>query len=90
MEGPGCPPESSSQINLRATGCGNAVRESGLPIGFLQAIETSVSSQRNFDQKEAAWKQIIDAGQLDQAISELEKRAAYNPRRAEYATTLDR
>ena len=57
---------------------------------FNQAIETLVSTQSKYPQKEAAWKQLRDTGKLDQAISELEQRAAGNPQAAEYSATLGR
>jgi len=59
---------------------------SSLP--FQQALDTLVSSQATYDQKQAAWGQIQDAGRLDQAIAELEQRASANPNAAEYPATL--
>jgi tetratricopeptide (TPR) repeat protein len=55
---------------------------------FLEAIDTLVSLQSRYDQKEAAWRQLTEMGQLDQAITELEKRAADHPQSAGYATVL--
>lgn len=53
-----------------------------------QAIDTLVSRQASFDQKQAAWKKLKDSGKLDQAITELERLVAANPQAAEYPATL--
>jgi tetratricopeptide (TPR) repeat protein len=53
-----------------------------------QLVDTLVSRQVSFAQKQAAWKQLKDSGQLDQAISELEQRAAGDPKIAEYPAAL--
>jgi len=55
---------------------------------FNQAIETLVSRQAGFEEKQAIWKRLKETGNLDQAITELEQRAASDPQRAEYAATL--
>jgi tetratricopeptide (TPR) repeat protein len=55
---------------------------------FDRDIETLVSSQAGFEQKQAIWKGLKSAGKLDQAISELELRAANDPRTAEYPAAL--
>jgi hypothetical protein len=55
---------------------------------FSQAIATLVSSHTGFQQKEAAWRQLIEAGQLDQAIEALAQGAVENPTLAEYPATL--
>jgi tetratricopeptide (TPR) repeat protein len=56
--------------------------------GFDQAIGTLVSPQATFAEKQAAWKQLKDAGKLDLAISELERRVASDPRSAEDTAAL--
>lgn len=43
-------------------------------LAFNQAIDTLVSPQSGFVQKQEAWKQLRETGKLDQAISELEQR----------------
>src|SRR6266699_5361914 len=53
-----------------------------------QAIETLVSPQASFEEKQAVWKRLKETGNLDQAITELEQRAANNPQSAEYAAVL--
>ena len=53
-----------------------------------QAVETLVSPQASFEEKQAVWKRLKETGNLDQAITELEQRAANDPQRAEYAAAL--
>src|SRR5882672_4787294 len=55
---------------------------------FDQAIETLVSSQAGFEQKQAAWKRLKERGKLDQAIIQLEQRATNDPQKAENAAAL--
>jgi tetratricopeptide (TPR) repeat protein len=43
---------------------------------FDQAIDTLVSPQASFAQRQDAWKRLRETGKLDQAITELEQRAA--------------
>jgi tetratricopeptide (TPR) repeat protein len=57
---------------------------------FTQAIESLVSPQSNFGQRYEAMKQLRKAGQLDQAIGELERRMADDPRSAECPAALGR
>ena len=58
------------------------------PTAFRQAIDILVSPQTSFQQRQAAWKQLRDAGELDQALATLKQRAADNPSSAEYPTAL--
>jgi tetratricopeptide (TPR) repeat protein len=51
-------------------------------------VDTLVSRQAGLEQKQAAWKKLKDSGQLDQAISDLEQRAAADPKSAEYPAAL--
>jgi tetratricopeptide (TPR) repeat protein len=53
-----------------------------------QAVDTLVSAQVTHEQKQAAWKQLLDSGKLDQSITELEQRATGDPRSSEIAATL--
>ena len=53
-----------------------------------QAVDTLVSPNASYPQKQQAWKQLADSGKLDSAIAELEQRAANNPQAAEYPATL--
>ncbi len=57
---------------------------------FTQAIETLLSTQSSYAQKQEAWKQLRDLGKLDQAIAELEQRVSGNPQVADYSATLGR
>ena len=53
-----------------------------------QALGTLVSAQTSFEQKQAAWKWLKEAGKFDQAITELEQRTANDPRTAENVVAL--
>jgi len=58
------------------------------PTAFRQAMDILVSSKTSFQQRQAAWKQLRDAGELDQALATLKQGAADNPTSAEYLTAL--
>ena len=53
-----------------------------------RTVDLLVSPQASYQQKRAAWKQLRDAGKLDQAIADLEQRTAKDPRTAEYSAAL--
>ena len=53
-----------------------------------QAIESLLSPQLTHEQRRDILKKLNESGKLDQAISELNQRAADNPRNAEYQTAL--
>lgn len=55
---------------------------------FDQAIQTMVSPQSTFQQKQDALKQLRTAGQLDQAIAALKQGATDHPASAEYPAAL--
>jgi len=55
---------------------------------FSRAIDLLVSPQSTFQQRQSAWKQLRDAGQLDQAIATLQQGATANPTDAGYPTAL--
>jgi tetratricopeptide (TPR) repeat protein len=55
---------------------------------FGQAIDILVAPQTSFQQRQATWKQLRDAGELDQAIATLKQGAANHPTSADYATAL--
>jgi hypothetical protein len=59
-------------------------------VAFKQAIETLLSPQSSYPQKQEAWKQLRDLGKMDQAIAELERRVSGNPQVADYSATLGR
>jgi cytochrome c-type biogenesis protein CcmH/NrfG len=47
-----------------------------------------VSPQTSFQQRQAAWKQLRDAGELDEVLATLKQGAANNPTSAEHARAL--
>ncbi len=55
---------------------------------FRQAIETLLSPQSTFEEKQAMWKQLKSAGQQDDAIHTLEERVAGNPGSVEDTVAL--
>jgi hypothetical protein len=60
-----------------------------LDASFLtQTVDVLVSPQASFQQKTAAWKQLRDAGKLDQAIADLEQRTTNDLHSAEYPAAL--
>jgi len=58
------------------------------PLAFQQLMQTLLSPQASFDQKQGVWQQLKDSGKMDLAISDLEQRAASNPNSAEYPAAL--
>jgi hypothetical protein len=58
------------------------------PTAFRQAMDILVSPQTSFQQRQAAWKRLRDAGELDQALATLKQGATNNPASAEYPTAL--
>jgi hypothetical protein len=58
------------------------------PTAFRQAIDILASPQTSFQQRQAAWKQLREAGELDQALATLKQGAANNPTSAEYPMAL--
>ncbi|EEF60516.1 tetratricopeptide repeat protein [Pedosphaera parvula] len=67
----------------------NAIPDgSGKSTPLSRAIEVLLSSQSSFDQKQAAWKQLRDSNQLDQAVEALKQGATNNPTSSEYPTAL--
>ena len=66
-----------------------AGRSSGLEKSLVaEAVDILVSPQATYEQKRSTWKQLKEAGKLDQAIAELEQRVAADPRSAENAAAL--
>jgi tetratricopeptide (TPR) repeat protein len=51
-------------------------------------MQTLISPQASFDQKQVVWQQLKDSGKMDLAISDLQQLAASNPTFAEYPATL--
>lgn len=58
------------------------------PTAFNQAIDTLVSPQSSFRERQAAWKQLVADGQLDDAIEALKQGVKDNPTSPEYAAML--
>ena len=58
------------------------------PTAFRQAMDILVSRKTSFQQRQAAWKQLRDAAELDLAVATLKQDAAENPTSAEYPTAL--
>jgi tetratricopeptide (TPR) repeat protein len=55
---------------------------------FSRAMDTLVSRQSSFQEKQAAWKQLGKAGELDQAIAALKAGMADNPNDPAYPAAL--
>lgn len=55
---------------------------------FRRAMDTLVSRQASFQERQAAWKKLRDAGELDQALATLKQDATNNPTSAEYSIAL--
>jgi tetratricopeptide (TPR) repeat protein len=53
-----------------------------------QAIESLLAPQTGFEQKQTTWKELKKAGKLDQAISELERRAGADQTSADTIAAL--
>ena len=54
----------------------------------VRSVDDLLSSQTPYDRKRATWKQLKEAGALDQAITELERRVTANNACAECAAVL--
>jgi tetratricopeptide (TPR) repeat protein len=57
-------------------------------MAFQQSMDILLSSQSTHEQRQAAWKQLMKAGQLDQAISQLQQLMTANPQSAQYPGDL--
>jgi tetratricopeptide (TPR) repeat protein len=57
-------------------------------LAFKYSTDILLASQSTYEQKQAAWKQLRDAGKLDPLIGDLERRAVEDPRSAVCAATL--
>jgi tetratricopeptide (TPR) repeat protein len=83
------PAQVATAISASSTAAGDAVTNSTPPrTPFGQAMDTLVSPQASFEQKQAAWRQLREAGQLDQAIEALKQGAEENPASAAYPAAL--
>jgi tetratricopeptide (TPR) repeat protein len=57
-------------------------------VAFTSAIDTLVSPQATYAEKQAAWKQLQDSGRLADAAAELAQRMANDPQNALYPAAL--
>jgi tetratricopeptide (TPR) repeat protein len=55
---------------------------------FSEPVQRLVSPQSTYAQKQAAWKELRDRGELDHAITEIEQAVKANPANAEYSAAL--
>ena len=55
---------------------------------LAQAVETLVSPQTTYQQRQETWKQLRQTGKLDETIAELEQRVSTNPRSTGDVTAL--
>lgn len=55
---------------------------------FQKAIDILVSRQTSFQQRQAAWKQLRNAGELDRALETLKQGATNNPSSVEFSLAL--
>ncbi len=57
-------------------------------LAFKQSMDVLLTPQSTHEQRQAAWKQIMANGQLNDAIAQLQQLSAANPQSADYAGTL--
>jgi tetratricopeptide (TPR) repeat protein len=57
-------------------------------LAFKQSMDTLLSPSSTHEQRQDAWKQLMAAGQLDQAVAQLQQLAAANPQSAQYPGDL--
>jgi tetratricopeptide (TPR) repeat protein len=57
-------------------------------LAFKLAMDTLISPSSTHEQRQAAWKQLKDSGQLDQAIAQLQQLMAANPQSAQFPGDL--
>jgi len=55
---------------------------------FNQTIESLISPQTSYEQRQGLWKKLSEAGLLDQALTELQQQVASDPRSAGAVTAL--
>ncbi len=86
------PPAQSSAAPLTAKAASYiaaAPANPPLEAAFVsRTVDVLVSPQASYQQKQGAWKQLREAGKLDQAITELEQRTASDPRSADNPAAL--
>jgi hypothetical protein len=74
--------------SLRTVSPPTAVAKPSVAATFSQPVQTLLSRQASYAEKQAAWKQLRDSGELGRAISELEQAVKSNPEMAEYSAVL--
>jgi len=57
-------------------------------LAFKQSMDTLLSPSSTHEQRQAAWKQLIAAGQLNDAVVQLQQLMAANPQAAQYPGRL--
>lgn len=55
---------------------------------FNQTIESLISAQTSYEQRQGLWEKLSEAGRLDQALTELQHQVAADPRSAGAVTAL--
>ena len=62
--------------------------EAAAKLAFKQSMDVLLSPASTHEQRQAAWKQLMDSGQLDQAIAQFQQLMAANPQSAQYPGDL--
>jgi predicted Zn-dependent protease len=62
--------------------------EAAAKLMFKQSMDVLLSAASTHEQRQAAWKQLMDSGQLDQAVTQLRQLMAANPQSAVYPGDL--
>ena len=79
---------SSPTVPTPETAATPAEIKKPVSVGFTLTLDTLVNPQATFEQRQSAWKQLREAGKLDQTITELEQRATTNTTVAAYPAAL--
>lgn len=79
-----------ARASTRTIAPATSVAKPSVAATFSQPLQTLVSPQASFAQKQAAWKQLRDTGKLDESITELERAVKADPSVAEYSAALGR
>ena len=88
LEAPAPPAEQPSVATVISRPVAASVNPA-LDASFLtRTVDVLVSPQASYQQKTEAWKQLREAGKLDQAIADLEQRTTNDLRSAEYPAAL--
>ncbi len=89
------PSQAAAAVRVAAPSVSPASAVSNMPMNVHldksiigQAVDTLVSPQATYGQRQAIWKQLQDSGKFDQAITDLEQRAISDPRSPETAAAL--